>query len=201
MTSVIWRRKSRWRRKGSKPRTRTFPSLGFSRPESIFSVVVLPAPLGPRKPTTSPGSTLKDTAFTASTSRVRRWNRLLAACHKPGSRSGTRYVFDRDSQCRAGIATVIYGEWRTSVNRTRIRRADRGPPAGPGRRCTRAVPSRFPTGGSTHRTATSPPGVRGSGRRRGRAGRSRPDPHRGYPPADRLRACSAAASGCRAPAG
>ena len=30
------------------------PAVGWSRPESIFSVVVLPAPFGPRNPTTSP---------------------------------------------------------------------------------------------------------------------------------------------------
>ena len=32
------------------PSTRMLPALGRTRPRSIFSVVDLPAPLGPRKP-------------------------------------------------------------------------------------------------------------------------------------------------------
>src|SRR4051794_8696731 len=36
-------------------------------PISIFRVVVLPAPFGPRKPNTSPRLTSNDTSFTAST--------------------------------------------------------------------------------------------------------------------------------------
>jgi hypothetical protein len=34
---------------------RASPPVGYSRPASILSVVVLPAPFGPRKPTSSPG--------------------------------------------------------------------------------------------------------------------------------------------------
>src|SRR5690606_9029992 len=47
------------------------PPLGWIRPISIFMVVVLPAPLGPRKPNTSPGSTAKLMPSTA-TVRLRR---------------------------------------------------------------------------------------------------------------------------------
>ena len=35
------------------------PVVGAARPTRIRSVVVLPAPLGPRKPVTRPGSTVK----------------------------------------------------------------------------------------------------------------------------------------------
>jgi len=35
------------------------PPVGKSRPASIFKVVVLPAPFGPRNPTSSPGSILE----------------------------------------------------------------------------------------------------------------------------------------------
>ncbi|MBJ7611056.1 MAG: hypothetical protein JF924_01925 [Candidatus Dormibacteraeota bacterium] len=35
---------------GSWPATRTLPEVGRISPTSILSVVVLPAPLGPRKP-------------------------------------------------------------------------------------------------------------------------------------------------------
>src|SRR5437016_4515128 len=42
---------------GAKPATATRPLVGYSSPASILSVVVLPAPLGPRHPTVSPGAT------------------------------------------------------------------------------------------------------------------------------------------------
>ncbi len=54
---------------GSNPATRASPALGKSSPESIFSVVVFPAPFGPRNATISPGCTSKETSSTARTSR------------------------------------------------------------------------------------------------------------------------------------
>ena len=59
ITKVIWRRKSRCRLNGSKPRTRPCPPEGCRRPESILRLVVLPAPFGPKKPTISPGGDRK----------------------------------------------------------------------------------------------------------------------------------------------
>src|SRR4051812_12135093 len=44
------------------------PPVGATRPSSIRRVVVLPAPLGPRKPVTRPGSTVKDRSLTAARS-------------------------------------------------------------------------------------------------------------------------------------
>jgi hypothetical protein len=41
------------------------PELGVMNPASMRIVVVLPAPLGPRKPSTSPGFTSKLTSSTA----------------------------------------------------------------------------------------------------------------------------------------
>jgi hypothetical protein len=43
------------------------PLVGAVRPSSIRSVVVLPAPLGPRKPVTRPGPTSKLRLSTAVT--------------------------------------------------------------------------------------------------------------------------------------
>ena len=43
------------------------PRVGVTSPSSIRSVVVLPAPLGPRKPVTEPGSTVKLRSSTART--------------------------------------------------------------------------------------------------------------------------------------
>src|SRR2546430_7778270 len=45
------------------------PPVGLTRLSSIRSVVVLPAPLGPRKPVTRPGSTVNDRWSTALTRR------------------------------------------------------------------------------------------------------------------------------------
>ena len=52
----------------SYPATVAVPAVGRSRVVSIRRVVVLPAPLGPRKPTTSPSSTSRSTPLTACTS-------------------------------------------------------------------------------------------------------------------------------------
>ena len=46
-------------------RSVTLPPVGVSRPRIIRMVVDLPAPFGPRKPVTSPGSTSNDSWFTA----------------------------------------------------------------------------------------------------------------------------------------
>ena len=44
----------------------TVPAEGGMKPVTIRMVVDLPAPLGPRKPSTSPRSTVKETPFTAT---------------------------------------------------------------------------------------------------------------------------------------
>ena len=51
----------------SAPATSAVPEVGGSSVVSIRSVVVLPAPLGPRKATSSPGSMSMSTPLTAST--------------------------------------------------------------------------------------------------------------------------------------
>jgi len=50
----------------SKPLTVAVPAVGSTSPASIFSVVVLPAPFGPTRPNTSPGSTANVDSATAS---------------------------------------------------------------------------------------------------------------------------------------
>jgi len=46
-------------------------------PESIFRVVVFPAPFGPKNPISSPSSILKDIPFSASLYNFSLQNRLL----------------------------------------------------------------------------------------------------------------------------
>ncbi len=62
----------------SKPATRPVPEVGASRPVSILIVVVLPAPLGPRKPKISPSGTWKLTWSTAVKSPNRRVSSLTS---------------------------------------------------------------------------------------------------------------------------
>jgi hypothetical protein len=50
------------------PQTRTLPPVGVRNPVIIFIVVDLPAPFGPRKPSTSPDCTLKEMSSTATSS-------------------------------------------------------------------------------------------------------------------------------------
>src|SRR5918999_3321262 len=82
------------------------PAVGATRPRSIRRVVVLPAPLGPRKPATVPWSIWKSRWSTASTSPKRLVSpctliaaiaRLLAAGAEPVS----------PTTLRAGPATVV----------------------------------------------------------------------------------------------
>src|ERR1700730_3796234 len=61
----------------SSPSTQADPSLRGSKPVSILMTVVLPLPLGPRKPKISPFSTRKLTPSTATKSPKRR-TRFLA---------------------------------------------------------------------------------------------------------------------------
>ena len=53
---------------GERPKTRTSPAPGASRPRIILMVVDFPAPFGPRNPRISPGATSKEMPLTASTS-------------------------------------------------------------------------------------------------------------------------------------
>ena len=89
MTSVTVVRNSRCRPFGVKPATVTSPDVGCSRPESIFKVVVLPAPLGPRKPTISPGAISNEMSSTAFTALYSRWNSARRLPTKPACFSCT----------------------------------------------------------------------------------------------------------------
>src|SRR5471032_1436996 len=93
MTSVICWRNPLARSFGVKPATETSPPVGCRSPASTFRVVVLPAPLGPRKPTRSPASMAKLTSSTAFTSSYLRWKSERSAARMPGGRWWTRYHF------------------------------------------------------------------------------------------------------------
>src|SRR6185437_13984889 len=67
----------------SAPATRASPSSGDSKVANILSVVVFPAPFGPRKPKISPSATLRSTPATASTTAVLRWRRVWNDLRRP----------------------------------------------------------------------------------------------------------------------
>ena len=56
----------------SNPMTRAVPAVGISSVVSILTIVVLPAPLGPSKPNSSPAATSNERSSTARTSLARR---------------------------------------------------------------------------------------------------------------------------------
>ena len=85
ITSVMAVKKSRWRRLGTKPATVTSPEVGWRRPESILSVVVLPAPFAPKKPTISPAAISSVTPRTASTVLYRRLKKARSEPLSPAS--------------------------------------------------------------------------------------------------------------------
>src|SRR4051794_25246137 len=72
------------------------------RPESILSVVVLPAPLGPRNATISPGSMVKLTPSTARTCLYSRRTRARTAPSRPSFFWATRYVLERATASMIG---------------------------------------------------------------------------------------------------
>src|SRR3954453_14909965 len=97
-----------WRRTSSRsvvtawPPTRALPDVGLTSVQSMLMVVLLPAPLGPRKPNTSPGETAKDTPRTASTSPkdfLRSWTSMAAA-------AVAAWGGERGAMARHDIATV-----------------------------------------------------------------------------------------------
>src|SRR5687768_15471705 len=88
--------------KTSKPAIFALPDVGGRNPVRIFIVVLLPAPLGPRKPTISPFSTSNEMSFTAVKEPyflVRYWTLIIgvekfARLPSPGS----RVTIDANSQ-------------------------------------------------------------------------------------------------------
>ena len=66
----------------SRPSKKMPPAVGSSNPVSIFTVVVLPEPLGPRYPKTSPGSIRKLTSSTAGMLLYRLVSPLTRALEK-----------------------------------------------------------------------------------------------------------------------
>src|ERR1051325_4313903 len=66
------------------PQMNAVPEVGARKPVIIFIVVDLPAPLGPRKPSTSPSATAKDTPSTAVSGPnfLTRW-RISSICYAP----------------------------------------------------------------------------------------------------------------------
>ncbi len=78
----------------SYPATVASPAVGRSRVVSIRNVVVFPAPLGPRNPTTSPSATSRSTPSTARTSDFSRPWRVWKVWTSPRARITTSTLLE-----------------------------------------------------------------------------------------------------------
>src|SRR5215218_7632865 len=83
-------------RVGSRPSTRTTPRVGSVSPRIISTVVVLPAPFGPRSPNTSPALIVR--------------SRLLTAANSP-------YAFDRRRATMTASSGTSASSWLTVTRR------------------------------------------------------------------------------------
>src|SRR5690606_126830 len=85
------------------------PEVGARKPVSIFMVVDLPAPLGPRKPSTSPGWTWNDRSSTAvcCAKRLVRFLISIMASHR---REG--HCAQRNHRTRAGRKNAEHANHR-----------------------------------------------------------------------------------------
>src|SRR5580692_8637696 len=106
MTAMRWRTSTPLSGLSGIPATMAEPEVGAINVPRVRTVVVLPAPLGPRKPNTSPRNTSKETSEKA----VRRPKRLVglstvrtgSAPESEGGLDGRR----SDDKGLAGVATV-----------------------------------------------------------------------------------------------
>src|SRR5579871_1764051 len=103
MTPIFLRTRVGWRAMSS-PATRASPEVGGSRVHSIRTSVVLPAPLGPSSPKTSPRATSKLTPLTAVKLPKRLQRSLVVIAAEPGSILTPR---ERDFGSHAGFEFAL----------------------------------------------------------------------------------------------
>ena len=86
MIEMCWRISAARAGPSGMPATTADPEVGAISVPRIRTVVVLPAPLGPRKPNTSPRATLNDTSATAvrEPKTLVRWLTSIAAAARRG---------------------------------------------------------------------------------------------------------------------
>jgi hypothetical protein len=80
MIAIRWRISGPFSEVRGMPATLAEPDVGAISVPRVRTVVVFPAPLGPRKPKTSPGATVNDTSWNAvrSPKRLLRWSTVKA---------------------------------------------------------------------------------------------------------------------------
>src|SRR6266478_1419185 len=92
---------------GTNPAASTRPLVGYKSPASILSVVVLPAPFGPRNATISPGSIRNVTSRTSCTSLYHSWSSARRAQRSPGSRIITwNVLLNRSASTIDGVGVL-----------------------------------------------------------------------------------------------
>src|SRR6059058_3409616 len=105
------------------PQITAVPAVGARNPVIIFIVVDLPAPLGPRKPSTSPCGTMNDTTSTA-TSGQKVLTRLRISSIGLFPKGGVFACFrplihrDRTAQGRRPVTELVTrgrGSWQAAL--------------------------------------------------------------------------------------
>src|SRR6266481_1409184 len=101
---------SPWSVASSSPKTSAVPALGGSMPVSIFTVVDLPAPLGPRSPTSCPVGISRSRPRTASTlpKRLESWRRRITRPPPREARGGSRLPDDRQPRRRPRPPAAVH---------------------------------------------------------------------------------------------
>src|ERR1700722_16426606 len=154
------------------PLISTLPVVAASTPSTMLMVVVLPAPLGPSRPTISPRPTVNDTSSSATTLPYTLWSRLTRSAGQSdfGCVSGIGMAglcnvaakLSRDPACAASKAAVRsqrdklrrpgwFKAWRHDDEHTSGR--------GRERRC-RQIPGGAPPGAILHRPFPAVPRLR-----------------------------------------
>src|SRR5216684_375701 len=102
----------------SRPHTETAPALGGMNPVIMRMVVDLPAPLGPRNPSTSPLPTPKETPSTASfgPKDLLRFSTLIKALSKTHTQTGTACLKFPAAARRNRILSQPRSEYKQMTN-------------------------------------------------------------------------------------
>src|SRR5215210_1811683 len=125
-------RRSGSRVAGSWPSTETLPAVRVRYPSRISTVVVLPAPLGPRRPKTSPRRTSKSMPRTASCSPYDLWRRCTSIAvtrpswQPPRQRMLCACIDIGSNTTRVLVADVEDGRLREVLQRRAFTRIGKG---------------------------------------------------------------------------
>src|SRR5579871_2857024 len=97
----------------SKPQTLARPASALMKPVMMRMVVDLPAPLGPRNPSTSPGATSNETSLTATLDPkdLRKFSTLIMIAVKQRASKGPGVYATRLRPAKGGASPPATDRW------------------------------------------------------------------------------------------